>query len=227
MAPSKFRIYKPGEIDLDVLAARAESILHKKPFAWQLKIADAILQGNDVIVDIGTGSGKTLCFALPLLKDKTDMVLSIAHYQIWCTYGSHGSVARSGGGGGGGEGVVVDKGVVFAGPVQEIAASQLVHQVLKELTKNRFGIEMSMSMCLSLFFCPPKHTQAINIKRVVQVCYAISYTYRVLYYNASQLIALCTYCFKSCDNRERSLCRPSAGQRILCLMSAMWSIYLL
>ena len=78
MAPSKLRIYKPGEIDLDVLAARAESILHKKPFAWQLEIADAILQGNDVIVDIGTGSGKTLCFALPLLKDKTDMVLVIS-----------------------------------------------------------------------------------------------------------------------------------------------------
>jgi hypothetical protein len=77
MAPSKLCIYKPGEIDLDVLAARAESILHKKPFTWQLEIADAILQGNNVIVDIGTGSGKTLCFALPLLKDKTDVVLVI------------------------------------------------------------------------------------------------------------------------------------------------------
>jgi len=78
VAPSKVRIYKANEIDLDDLARKALTILHKKPFAWQLEIAEAVLRGEDVIVDVGTGSGKTLCFALPLLKDDTDMVLVVS-----------------------------------------------------------------------------------------------------------------------------------------------------
>jgi hypothetical protein len=32
-----------------------------KPYAFQLEIAAAVLRGEDVIVDVGTGSGKTLC----------------------------------------------------------------------------------------------------------------------------------------------------------------------
>jgi ATP-dependent helicase YprA (DUF1998 family) len=70
VAPSKVHVYKVGEIDLDDLAGRALAILQMKPFTWQLEITQAVLQGEDVIVDVGTGSGKTLCFALPLLKEK-------------------------------------------------------------------------------------------------------------------------------------------------------------
>jgi hypothetical protein len=32
-----------------------------KPYAFQLEIAAAVLRGEDVIVDVGTSSGKTLC----------------------------------------------------------------------------------------------------------------------------------------------------------------------
>lgn len=78
VAASRVRIYKAEEIDLDDLAAKAQAILQKKPFVWQLEITEAILRGEDVIVDVGTGSGKTLCFALPLLKDETDMVLVVS-----------------------------------------------------------------------------------------------------------------------------------------------------
>ena len=78
VAPSKVHIYKANEIDLDDLARKALTILHKKPFVWQLEIAEAVLWGEDVIVDVGTGSGNTLCFALPLLKDDTDMVLVVS-----------------------------------------------------------------------------------------------------------------------------------------------------
>jgi hypothetical protein len=56
------------------------------------------------------------------------------------------------------------------------------------------------------------------------LCY-VTYTYGVFYYNAGQLIVLCTYCFRSWQ--PRALCRPSVGQRSLHLMSVMWSIYLL
>ena len=75
---SKVHRYKPEEISLDDLAAKAFSILHKKPFVWQLEIALAILCGEDVIIDVGTGSGKTLCFSLPLILNDTDMVLTVS-----------------------------------------------------------------------------------------------------------------------------------------------------
>ena len=78
VAPSRVHIYNAEEIDLNHLAAKAQAILQKKPFVWQLEIAEAVLRGKDVIVDVGTGSGKTLCFALPLLKDETDMVLVVS-----------------------------------------------------------------------------------------------------------------------------------------------------
>jgi len=75
---SKVHRYKPEEISLDDLAAKAFSILHKKLFVWQLEIALAILCGEDVIIYVGTGSGKTLCFSLPLILNDTDMVLTVS-----------------------------------------------------------------------------------------------------------------------------------------------------
>ncbi|KAG1883825.1 hypothetical protein F4604DRAFT_1513081, partial [Suillus subluteus] len=52
----------------------AKEILNCKPFAWQLEAAVAILEGNDVVLDVGTGSGKTICFSLPLLVDETESI---------------------------------------------------------------------------------------------------------------------------------------------------------
>lgn len=75
---SKVRKYKPEEVDRNRLAARAYEIWHKKPFSWQLDASEAILCGQDVVVDVGTGSGKTLCFSLPLLLDEDSIVLTIS-----------------------------------------------------------------------------------------------------------------------------------------------------
>ena len=75
---SKVRQYRKEEINLDDVAARAFTILHMKPFLWQLEIAVAILCGEDVIIDVRTGSGKTLCFSLPLILNDTDMVLTVS-----------------------------------------------------------------------------------------------------------------------------------------------------
>lgn len=72
------KIYKPGELDRAHLAHCAVEILGKKPFNWQLDAAEAVLCGQDVVLDVGTGSGKTLCFSLPLLLHKTDMALTIS-----------------------------------------------------------------------------------------------------------------------------------------------------
>lgn len=72
------RKYKPEDVDLNVLAEKASQIYGKQPFKWQLDTALAILCGEDVIVDVGTGSGKTLCFSLPLLLDEKDINIVVS-----------------------------------------------------------------------------------------------------------------------------------------------------
>jgi ATP-dependent helicase YprA (DUF1998 family) len=49
-------------------------ILHHR----QLEAAQAVLYGGDVVLDVGTGSGKTLCFTLPLLLNNSDIALTIS-----------------------------------------------------------------------------------------------------------------------------------------------------
>ena len=75
---STVRKYKPEDIDLNVLAGKASQVYSKQPFKWQLDTALAILCGEDVIIDVGTGSGKTLCFSLPLLLDEKDINIIVS-----------------------------------------------------------------------------------------------------------------------------------------------------
>ncbi|KAJ6492720.1 P-loop containing nucleoside triphosphate hydrolase protein [Mycena vitilis] len=72
------RKYKGDEINIDLLVARAEEILRAKPFRFQLEVAAAVLRGEDVIVDVGTGCGKTLCFTLSLLLEATDIAMIVS-----------------------------------------------------------------------------------------------------------------------------------------------------
>jgi ATP-dependent helicase YprA (DUF1998 family) len=79
--PKKYkhvRKYKAEEINIDLLFRRAHEILCGKPFKYQLEIAAAVLQGEDVIIDVGTGCGKTLCFTLPLLLSVEDISMIIS-----------------------------------------------------------------------------------------------------------------------------------------------------
>ena len=78
LSVSKVRIFNAGEVNIEILAERALAVLRRRPFPWQLETAEAILRGEDVIIDVGTGSGKTLCFALPLLTNETDMVIVVS-----------------------------------------------------------------------------------------------------------------------------------------------------
>ncbi|KAJ7803828.1 P-loop containing nucleoside triphosphate hydrolase protein [Mycena olivaceomarginata] len=72
------RKYKPEEIDLDLLAKKATEVLSAKPFQFQLEAAAAILHGEDLIIDVGTGAGKTLCFTLPLLLNTEDISMIVS-----------------------------------------------------------------------------------------------------------------------------------------------------
>jgi ATP-dependent helicase YprA (DUF1998 family) len=74
---SRVRIYKPEEIDLENLAARTKLVLDQVAYGWQLEIGAAALCGDDVIVDVGTGSGKTLSFSIPLVLNETDIALRV------------------------------------------------------------------------------------------------------------------------------------------------------
>ena len=77
---SKVRCYKPEEVDARKLAEKASQIFHKQPFEWQLDVPHVVLCGKDIVVDAGTGSGKTMCFSLPLLLDETgtEIILTIS-----------------------------------------------------------------------------------------------------------------------------------------------------
>jgi ATP-dependent helicase YprA (DUF1998 family) len=48
-----------------------------EPHSWQLNVAEAILLDLDCVVIAGTGSGKTLPFAMPLLVDRTEKKMVI------------------------------------------------------------------------------------------------------------------------------------------------------
>jgi ATP-dependent helicase YprA (DUF1998 family) len=74
---SRVCIYKPEEIDLENLAARTKLVLDQVAYGWQLEIGAAALCGDDVIVDVGTGSGKTLSFSIPLVLNETDIALRV------------------------------------------------------------------------------------------------------------------------------------------------------
>jgi len=69
MPPVQSRVckYKPDEINLADLASHGKTLRFEAVYVFQLEIAAAVFHGEDVIADIGTGSGKTLCFSLPLL----------------------------------------------------------------------------------------------------------------------------------------------------------------
>ena len=74
---SRVRIYKPEEINLENLTARTKFVLDQVAYGWQLEIGAAALCGDDVIVDVGTGSGKTLSFSVPLVLNETDIALRV------------------------------------------------------------------------------------------------------------------------------------------------------
>ena len=78
------RIYKPDELDHKHLTVQVKEILGKVAFAWQMEIGGAALCGEDVIVDVGTGYGKSLSFSIPLLLHNTDIALQVT--PLTCTH---------------------------------------------------------------------------------------------------------------------------------------------
>lgn len=60
------------------LSSCSQQILSVKPFDWQLRASAALMTGDNVVLDVGTGCGKSLVFQLPLLINKTNINLVIS-----------------------------------------------------------------------------------------------------------------------------------------------------
>lgn len=72
MAPVQSRVLvheeEPFSNDIATnLDTLARQLLKTTPYKFQLQAASAILQGQDVILDVATGAGKSPCSTLPLL----------------------------------------------------------------------------------------------------------------------------------------------------------------
>ena len=70
--------YKPGEVNKPSLKSLARQTFGCEPFEWQIATAVAVLEGRDVILDVGTGSGKTLAFSLASVLNKEDIIIIIS-----------------------------------------------------------------------------------------------------------------------------------------------------
>ena len=55
----------------DLVTAFKKALNGLEPYLWQLDVTEALLLGLDCVVIAGTGSGKTMPFAMPLLVDKS------------------------------------------------------------------------------------------------------------------------------------------------------------
>jgi superfamily II DNA helicase RecQ len=76
--PEPFKLFKKGEVDSGLLKARFRETFGREAYPWQLEAAIAVLEGEDVILDVGTGSGKTFCASLPLLLDERDIGIVVS-----------------------------------------------------------------------------------------------------------------------------------------------------
>ncbi|KAJ6614985.1 P-loop containing nucleoside triphosphate hydrolase protein, partial [Mycena sp. CBHHK59/15] len=52
--------------------------LGKTPKAFQLEFFSNVMEGRDIILDVGTGSGKSTCCNLPVMPHKEDIVLIVS-----------------------------------------------------------------------------------------------------------------------------------------------------
>jgi ATP-dependent helicase YprA (DUF1998 family) len=74
------RQYSSDRTRSDLVTSFKRAFKDLEPYGWQLDVAEALLLGLDCITIAGTGSGKTMQFAMPLLVDrsKKKMVIVIS-----------------------------------------------------------------------------------------------------------------------------------------------------
>ena len=83
MAPrvSKVHKYTPEEFEdelCDTIHDDAATVFGQDAFSWQLDAVALIMCGQDVVIDVGTGCGKSLCFSLCLLSNPEDICIVVS-----------------------------------------------------------------------------------------------------------------------------------------------------
>jgi hypothetical protein len=62
----------------------------RDPYDWQINVCESLLLGLDCVIIAGTGAGKTMPFAMPLLLDnmccKMILVISLLNELQGCTW---------------------------------------------------------------------------------------------------------------------------------------------
>ena len=66
----------------DLVTAFKKAFKGLEPNDWQFKVTEAILLGLDCVMIAGTGSRKTMPFAMPLLVDKTKKKMVIVNFPL-------------------------------------------------------------------------------------------------------------------------------------------------
>ncbi|KAJ7657214.1 P-loop containing nucleoside triphosphate hydrolase protein [Mycena polygramma] len=75
---SKVKIFTEDELDMPGMISSCRIRLEKTPHVFQRLFWSNVMQGRDVVLDIGTGSGKSLCIDLPVLSNAEDIVLVVS-----------------------------------------------------------------------------------------------------------------------------------------------------
>ena len=71
----------PPELSYANIRTKVQEKFQKRPCRWQCQVAQSVLQGKDVIIDVGTGMGKTLAFFIPILfsRGKIQIIVTALH----------------------------------------------------------------------------------------------------------------------------------------------------
>ncbi|KAJ6465254.1 P-loop containing nucleoside triphosphate hydrolase protein [Mycena vulgaris] len=75
---SKVKIYKKNELNLPAMSQRARFELGKTPKSFQMEFFSNVMEGRDIIPDICTGGGKSMCFNLPVMVHQEDIVIIVS-----------------------------------------------------------------------------------------------------------------------------------------------------
>lgn len=75
---SKVKIYTEDELNVPGMASSCRIRLGKTSHGFQKLFFSNVMQGRDVVLDIGTGSGKSLRIDFPVLSNAEDIVLVVS-----------------------------------------------------------------------------------------------------------------------------------------------------
>ncbi|KAJ3473564.1 hypothetical protein NLI96_g12939 [Meripilus lineatus] len=72
----------PPELSYANIRAKVQEKFQKRPCRWQCQVAQSIMQGQDVIIAVGTGMGKTLAFFISILFSRGKIQIIVTALNV-------------------------------------------------------------------------------------------------------------------------------------------------